>query len=1752
MTNIPSFIPIDFDPFQEGKEIEKITFTNDSQREIWLSCIIGGEEANLAYNESVSLDFDGQLDYNAFKKAVDEVILRHEALRSTVSPNGEMLIIYKKFPVPFELDDISYLTLANQKAYIQEFLNRELGTPLNLKEGPLFRVFLHKLNTDQYYFTLIKHHVIGDGWSTGIILEDLSKIYSAYTKGIDVLLSRAFQISDYVIAQDRFKLTDAYKATEDYWLNQYKDHIPVVDFPTDHPRTSPRTYNGCRIDYSLSVELVNQLKNIGAKAGTSLVTTLLSAYEIFIYLKTNQKDIVVGLPASGQAVSGMYDLVGHCVNLLPLKSKISPKQSFVSYLKKRKSEVLDAYDHQQLTFGELIKKLYIPRDSSRITLVPVIFNVDMGMDQAVTFEGLKHKLISNPRVHENFEIYLNATGSRDGIVLEWSYNTGLFEHSTIEQYHQDYISILETIAENPETVIADFKGKKDYAAHLIDHTSVQYPVYQSLNELVYQAAAAYPQHTALTFENSSLTYKALNQKSNQIAHFLITKGIRVDDKIALCVDRSIEMILALVGIVKTGSAYVPIDMGYPQERIKFVLQNSAAKYLIVSRKYAEQYAGISDKLIVIDELITASETYPDTDLAVQTDKNTLVYILHTSGSTGVPKGVCMGQQALVNLLLWQKEHSLATAETKTLQFSPLSFDVSFQEIFATLSRGGNLILIPDEYRMDPFKLLDVLNEQQVNRIFLPFVALQSITETAVASGAYPSSLKEVMTAGEQLKITPQIVEFFSNTPEAILYNQYGPTEAHVVTELRLSGDPTQWPALPNIGRAIANTRILILDEDLDELPDGTVGELCISGLCLAEGYLNLPEMTAEKFVDMPGTGMRIYKTGDLARFLPDGNIEFLGRRDHQVKIRGYRIELGEIEAHLNKQKGVKQAVVHAQEDLCGNKKLIAYLIANEADLVKEESISWHTRWDSIYNSGISSEKRALDSNAENLDEHILKQLTNSDGYREQAQDWVSTTSQRIKEIGARSILEIGCGGGNLIRELAPTVEKYFATDYSDVAINYIKEKIKANPEKWANVSTAVSDADNFSAITGISPDLVLINSVIQYFPNVKYLFRVIEQAAKMMQKGCIFIGDVQERATLEMHHAGEQLLHSPDELSIAEFVTRINRRMEIEDELMVDPQFFFFIQTRIPEITHVEVQLRKGNYQNETTKYHYDVWLSVNSSIPTNEPDHVWDWNKFNDLDQLKQKLSGLGSETIIVKHIPNQRTIHDYQLVRLLKQISGSFDVADLKRRLESLPKTTAFDPNAFWEVGQAMGFQANVRWSDNGLNGDFEVVFAPKDKAFSALVKPTAISVENISIDHFEAPIRVLSDDQHPELINLWRNNLKDILPDYMVPNDFLILNKLPLTLTGKIDRKALPTVSDFWSPRDEQTFIAPRTAAERLIANIWTEVLHIKSISVNSDFFELGGHSLIAVKVMVAIEKETGKRLPLASLFENPTIESLSKMIAKDEEEIKWDSLVTIKKSGTKMPIYMIHGGGLNVLVFHPLAKYMDKDQPIYGMQALGLNGKSKLLYSMEELADHYNAEILNNDPVGPYALAGYSFGGLLAYEMAKRLLEMGKEVKMLGILDTFAGGRDLNQGKLNKISKKIIRQFKKVVFFGRLFIDDPKETINYQIIVLKRKIRRLFNSKPIVYDSVFSYDDEIHQSYDIAWNKYMMQPLDIRVDLFRTKKRIYFLDDLDYLGWRAYARKGVDVHDVPGDHKTFLFAPHDKEFAEILQKVLDSRD
>ncbi len=925
---------VDFDPFADG-DIQLTAQATEAQREIWASVRMG-DDANRAYNESVELSLKGELNLEALQTSWQKVVERHESLRTTISPDGNNLCIstspiFKVLPI-----DLSQLSLEEQEAKIVKFKQQAVTQTFDLEHGPLLRVELLKLNHHQHHLILTAHHIICDGWSWAVIVTELGKIYSALKQGTTAELEQSDRFSDYALMLEESANDPETIATEEYWVQQFSGSVPTVDFPTDRPRPPLRTFNSQREDWQISETLVTAIKQLGTKFGCSFMTTLLSGFEVFLYRLTGQEDLVVGISAAGQAATGNYNLVGHCVNLLPLRTQIDSQESFSDYLKKRKTTVLDAYDRQQFTFGSLLQKLALPRDPSRIPLVPIIFNIDQGLDtNTLNFDSLEVEFFSNPRAYENFEIFINATELRGKLTLECQYNTNLFDRETICRRLAEFETLLTSIVANPDEMIATIGLLPKAERQLLERwnqTETDYPQNLCIHQLVEAQVAKNPDAIAVVFEERQITYQELNQRANKLAAYLVSLGVKPEVKVGICIERSLEMVVGLLGILKAGGAYVPIDPAYPSDRIAFLLEDAQVTVLVTQESLKSGLPKYTAKVVCLDsDWETINNTKAISSIDIKPDN--LAYVIYTSGSTGKPKGVLIPHSNAVNLLHSIQQKPGLTAEDVLLAVTTIAFDIALSEIFLPLSVGAKLVLVSQQVAADGVQLLETLN---LNTSGATFMQPTPITwRLLLEAGWQGNSNLKMISTGEALprelanRLLPMGTE---------LWNLYGPTE---ITIWATSCQVKEGNKNINIGYPIANTQTYILDANLQPVPIGVPGELHIGGAGVARGYLNRPELTQEKFIANPfslDTQSRLYKTGDLARFLPDGQIECLGRIDYQVKVRGFRIELGEIEAIMAEYPIVKEAVAIAREDSPGEKLLVGYFVANTDDKDADEHI----------------------------------------------------------------------------------------------------------------------------------------------------------------------------------------------------------------------------------------------------------------------------------------------------------------------------------------------------------------------------------------------------------------------------------------------------------------------------------------------------------------------------------------------------------------------------------------------------------------------------------------------------------------------------------------------------------------------------------------------------------------------------------------------------------------------------------------------
>ena len=917
----------EFDPFA-GPTIVRTSPTTQAQREIWTATRISAE-SSLCYNESVTIDLSGPIDLGALDASFADVVERHEALRGTISDDGLTFLVGEPPAAPAKIHDLTELPEPEREAFVEALVESEVETPFELGEGPLFRMHLIRIADDHVRAVLTAHHIVFDGWSTAVVMKEWAACYNARVTDTAPAVDRPPSYADYAIDEINYLSSSDHRADEDFWLEQYRSaSLPTLDLPSDRPRPRLRTFEARRCDVTLPPELIQTLRKTGAKRGASLFSTLLAGFEALLFRLSGQEDIVVGIPAAGQSIGDWQGLVGHCVKLLPLRSALDAELPFSELLGAAQSAMLDAYDHQRLTFGSLVAELPIARDPSRPPLVSVIFNLDRGMSsEAIGFEGLDAQLVTNERHYENFDLFLNAVEMPEGVVLECQYNTGLFDETTVRRWMAAYQRLLGAVANQPETPLGGLPLVSEDERSQIDAwnaaAEADHPLDSTFSVMFGAQAARAPDAIACEFEGRALTYGELNAKANQLARVLRSTGVGRGDLVGLSVERSERMIIGLVGILRSGAGYVPLDPGFPRDRLDYMV-DSADIGVLVTERTTHAELGLDAQTIVHLDDEDQFAGIPTEDLDDPESKagpEDVAYVIFTSGSTGQPKGVQVPHRALANLM-----HSVArtpgmSSDDVVLAVTTLSFDIAVSELLLPLTVGAKIVLASREVASDGGQLLDLL--QRSGATFID--ATPATYRLLFEAGFEGDPNLKVICTGEAMpmELGQRLVQCVGS-----LWNGYGPTETTVWSSFHRV-EPGADRVL--IGFPVDNTRLYVLDDQLQPTPIGVPGELYIAGRGLSLGYLGQPELTAERFVPDPiaGGANVMYKTGDLARYMPDGQLECLGRNDHQVKIRGYRIELGEIEHVLDRHPSVGQSVVAAREDTPGDTRLIGYVRSHE-------------------------------------------------------------------------------------------------------------------------------------------------------------------------------------------------------------------------------------------------------------------------------------------------------------------------------------------------------------------------------------------------------------------------------------------------------------------------------------------------------------------------------------------------------------------------------------------------------------------------------------------------------------------------------------------------------------------------------------------------------------------------------------------------------------------------------------------------------
>ncbi|MGE0127952.1 MAG: amino acid adenylation domain-containing protein [Blastocatellales bacterium] len=886
---------------------------------------------NSLYNISQAIQVKGALDATALDRTLNEIVRRHEILRTTfAAADGKPIqIIAPAFRLSLPIVNLQELEETKREAEARRLAAVEAGRPFDLSRGPLLRATLLRLEPERHVVLFTLHHIISDGWSMGVLVREVGMLYEAFaSRRPSPLPELPIQYADFAIWQRQWLGGEVLERQLAYWKKQLAGSPPMLALPTDRPRPAMQTFRGCVQSIALPAELSAAIKELSRQSDCTLFMILLAAFKALLHRYTGQEDILVGTVVANRNRAEIEPLIGFFVNTLALRADLSGDPSFRELLSRVRETTLGAYAHQDLPFEKLVGELQPDRDMGHAPLFQVGFQLRSARQQeAFKASQLTLSLLEIESETAKFDLALSMVEGKESLFGTLEYNTDLYDDATITRLLEHFRTLLEGVAADPDRRLSSLPiiSESERRQLLVEwnDTEADYPLDRCVHELFEAQVEQRPDAIAVCFEEQQLSYRELNWQANQLAHYLRKRGVGPESLVGLCLNRSVEMIVGELGVLKAGGAYVPMDPTYPEERLRFMIEDSRVAVLLTQSSIRNPQSAIRNPLVVcLDSdwpaISQENETTPETGVTA----DNLAYVIYTSGSTGKPKGVMLRHSGLCNFALAHFSRMNINPQSRLLQFASFSFDASVAETFIALLSGGALCLASRDTLLSAPDLIRLLQEQAITIAILPpsMLRLLPVEQTP--------AIRTIISAGEAC--TREIVERWA--PGRELFNAYGPTEVTIGPTFGQINAALADAKSVSIGRPIANARIYLLDQHQQLAPIGALAEIYVGGVGLARGYLNRPDLTAERFIPNPfseAPGERLYKTGDLARYLPDGAIEFIGRCDHQVKVRGFRIELSEIEAALSQHPAIYEAVVEARDDAFGNKRLVAYLVRHE-------------------------------------------------------------------------------------------------------------------------------------------------------------------------------------------------------------------------------------------------------------------------------------------------------------------------------------------------------------------------------------------------------------------------------------------------------------------------------------------------------------------------------------------------------------------------------------------------------------------------------------------------------------------------------------------------------------------------------------------------------------------------------------------------------------------------------------------------------
>lgn len=1696
-----------------------------AQQRIWFLQQLAPD--NPFYNTSTVLSIKGELNITALERAFNDVINRHESLRTyflAVNNIPKQMIIPAE-DIHFKLvsQDVSSL----EKKLVDHLIQAEVQKPFDLKRGPLLRAQLFKCRTNHHILLLCIHHIIIDGWSQGILQSELAQSYQTHmNREFNDFETLKFQYADFAASQQEWMDNDFLHGQLDYWHKQLQD-FPVLEFPTDYPRPATPTYKGSQVSFTLSKHIIDNLKRLSQEADTTIFTTIFAAFSVLLFRYTGQEDILIGTPIAGRHYSSdLEKIVGFFVNSLALRCDLTNNPKFSRLLQRAKETALTAYANQDVPFEKIVESLLSHRNQTNNPIFQVMLSLEPTEGDVIAFPGLEVSVEEIDYGCSKFDLMMLLQPMPEGMKGVVEYSTDLFKRSTIQRFIEHFKILLNAIIENPHERISSLPILTEEESDLFlswNNTDLSYSKDATLKDLFETKASAVPDQTAITYENEIVTYRQLNSKANYLAHHLMDPA---DTSQFVCVytDRGISFGIATLSVIKANKAYIPIDSAYPASHVAYIIEHSQSSVLITQAHHYEQIKGVVPqhiRIIYIEDIINSHEMDRFGNLPTTGTSSDLAYVIYTSGSTGKPKGVVIEQKSLINCMATIQEYCQVNEKDVFLSVASVAFDASVLDFWLSLCIGAKLIIANQTTRTDGNELSRQIREHDVT-------VLQATPSTAklLAVSNWPGkSDLSLMLSGEPLSdsLAAALHE------KCKVYNLYGLTETTVYTTyVRVDEQPV------SIGRPIGNTKIYIADKFQKLVPIGVPGEIYVESDGLLHEYLRDPELTAKKIIKNPFSHTnraQVFRTGDFAKWLENGNIEYLHRKDNQLKIRGHMIEPKEVEAALEAfpEFTINQAIVKAAGPTRDNSRIVAYIQVKNDHSLHSLDLS------SQYVENRQSLFEAVFEQAADIESSLADPQFNIFGWNSsytgkplaagEMHEWVESTVDCIKDLKPKSILEVGSGTGLLMFKLAPLTDFYHATDFSEKSVKYLQNTFaKANLDQ-KKVKISQGFADKVIDTSQKKYDTVVVNSVVQYFPSRQYLESVLENLlSHINEEGQIFLGDLRNFDLLEHFHASVARHKLPKGYTYRDWSALTKRNLTKESELLISPRFFYEFAKKHPQISHVHIELKPGDYDNEMNHYRYNVVLSVRQNTVYTQPDLECQWNANNpwSLGDIRSMLTHNKPSHVRLKSIPNAR----------LGEVTAALSSRATSNQDDMVPSSlhsanSGLYPQDLWKLGEACNTHPVIRWSSHDATL-IDVEFLSKDKFPSKL---------HTSIDALETVKESIQSPATNEPLDAYflymlapkiKSYLQDKLPEYMIPSQFILAHDIPMTSNGKVDFDALPAPE--MNNISDHNYEPPRTSIEKQLIEIWRNLLRIEEIGRQDNFFELGGHSLLAVELIAQIEKTFSITIGIRTLFEAPTVERLAEKVQNSLHNYltqtftgpylstsKSSPVVQLKDGADCEPVFLIHPAGGTLFSFTELVKQLKTDHPIYGIQDPGLYSGKTLFSSIEEMATYYIEAIQEMQPYGPYQFIGSSFGGTVAVEMAQQLSDALEETSFVGLIDSWANHSERSLDR-RALEINMIKQHKEL--FSTLL--------------------KPFSSQ--------------QQWLDFIWQR-MELLLKYKVPKIEHPLVLYKAQDVDqdqppqlYNYWDLYAKDNLRRYLISGDHDSMLKEPNVTSLARAIEESL----